>query len=107
MFVRGGLRAPLADATLAAQGGREVVLGVRPEDLRVGGGDLEAVAELVSPLGSEQYVNARLGDVELVLRVDKDVTVAPGDRLPLGVDPRRLHVFDKQTGESLLAQPEA
>ena len=107
MFVRGGLRAPLADATLAAQGGREVVLGVRPEDLRVGGGDLEAVAELVSPLGSEQYVNARLDDVELVLRVDKDVTVAPGDRLPLGFDPRRLHVFDKQTGESLLAQPEA
>ena len=27
--------------------------------------------------------------------------------LQVGFDPRRLHVFDKQTGESLLAQPEA
>jgi len=106
LFVRGGLRVPLVDACLAGQGGREVLLGVRPEDLRVGGNDLEAAAELVSPLGSEQYVNARLGDIELVLRVDKDVTVSTGDRLPLGLNPRSLHVFDKQTGESLLRQPE-
>lgn len=105
-FVRGPLRVALADARLANQSGREVVLGVRPEDLRVGGGDLEAAAELVSPLGSEQYVNARVDDVELVLRVDKDAVVTTGDRLPLGMDPRRLHVFDKQTGQSLLVQPE-
>jgi len=105
-FVRGGWRVPLADARLANQSGREVVLGVRPEDLRVGGSDLEAAAELVSPLGSEQYVNACVDDVELVLRVDKDVTVSTGDRLPLGLDPRRLHVFDKQTGEALSGQPE-
>jgi multiple sugar transport system ATP-binding protein len=105
-FVRGDLRVPLADGRLASQGGREVVLGVRPEDLRVGTGNLEAAAELVSPLGSEQHVNARIGDIELVLRVDKDMTVATGDRLSLGFDPRRLHVFDKQTGQSLRAQPE-
>jgi len=106
VFIRGGLRVSLADARLASQGGREVLLGIRPEDLRLGGSDLTAAAELVSPLGSEQYVNARLGDIELVLRVDKDVTVSTGDRLPLGLDPRRLHVFDKQTGESLSGQPE-
>jgi multiple sugar transport system ATP-binding protein len=105
-FVRGSLRVPLFDASLTSQSGREVVLGVRPEDLRVGGGDLEAAAELVSPLGSEQYVNVRLDDIELVLRVDKDVTVSTGDRLRLGVDPRRLHVFDKQTGQALSGQPD-
>jgi multiple sugar transport system ATP-binding protein len=105
-FVRGGLRVSLADVRLASQGGREVLLGIRPEDLRVGGSDLKVAAELVSPLGSEQYVNARLGDIELVLRVDKDVAVSTGDRLPLGLDPRRLHVFDKQTGASLLGRPE-
>jgi multiple sugar transport system ATP-binding protein len=106
LFVRGGLRLSLADAHLASQGGREVMLGIRPEDLRVGAGDLDVAAELISPLGSEQYVNARLGDIELVLRVDKDVTVSTGDRLRLGVDPRRLHVFDKQTGQSLSGQPD-
>ena len=105
-FVRGSLRVTLADPNLANQSGREVMLGVRPEDLRVGTGNIEATAELVSPLGSEQHVNARLGDIELVLRVDKDVTVAAGDQLLLGFDSRRLHVFDKQTGRSLQAQPE-
>jgi hypothetical protein len=34
------------------------------------------------------------------------VTVSTGDRLLLGFDPRKLHAFDKQTGESLLGQPE-
>jgi multiple sugar transport system ATP-binding protein len=101
-FVRGGLRIPLEHAALAGQGGREVVLGVRPEDLRVGGG-LGAVVELVSPLGSEQFVNVRVADVELVVRLDKDLNVAPGDRLELRPDPRRLHVFDRPSGQSLTA----
>jgi multiple sugar transport system ATP-binding protein len=105
VFVRGDLRAPLPDIGLQNQAGREVVLGVRPEDLKVGGGELQAVAELVSPLGSEQYVNVRASDIEMILRVEKDTAVAPGDRMAVGFDPRRLHVFDKASGLSLTALP--
>jgi multiple sugar transport system ATP-binding protein len=100
-FVRGALRIALSDPALAADHGREVVLGLRPEDLRVGSGGLEGAVELISPLGSEQFVNVRVGDVELIVRLDKDMTVAPGDRLALTIDPRRLHVFDSRTGQSL------
>jgi multiple sugar transport system ATP-binding protein len=104
-FVRGDLRIPLDHAALAAQGGREVVLGVRPEDVRVGAGGFSGAVELVSPLGSEQFVNVRVAGVELVVRLDKDVAVAPGDRLELRADPKRLHVFDRQNGQSLRPDP--
>src|SRR5262249_33574972 len=94
-FVRGALRIPLSDPALTARHGCEVVLGLRPEDLRVGSGGFECAVELVSPLGSEQFVNVRAGDVELIVRLDKDMTVVPGDRVVLNTDPRRLHVFDR------------
>ena len=49
------------------QARREVMLGIRPEDLRVvPNGELRAVVELVSPQGSEQYVNTRIGGVEII-----------------------------------------
>jgi multiple sugar transport system ATP-binding protein len=102
-FVRGELRFPLSDPALASRHGSEVMLGLRPEDLRVGSGGFECAVDLVSPLGSEQFVNVRTGDVELIVRLDKDMTVAPGDRLALNTDARRLHVFDRKTGQSLAA----
>jgi multiple sugar transport system ATP-binding protein len=100
-FVCNALRIALADPTLGTQHGREVVLGLRPEDLRVGAGGFDGAVELVSPLGSEQFVNVRVGDVELLVRLDKDMPVAPGDRLELRADPKRLHIFDRRSGQTL------
>jgi ABC-type sugar transport system ATPase subunit len=100
--MRGDMNVMLAHPGLVGQAGREVVLGVRPEDMRISSaGELHAVVELVSPQGAEQFVNARVGDVELMLRLDNHQKIAPGDMLPLTVDPSLLHVFDKSTGESL------
>jgi multiple sugar transport system ATP-binding protein len=103
-FSRGEMNIALSQPGLAGNAGREVSLGVRPEDLRISSiGDLHATVELVSPQGSEQYVNVRIGGVEVVLRLENDQKVAPGDTLRLTVDPRRMHVFDRKTGESLTA----
>jgi multiple sugar transport system ATP-binding protein len=84
--------------------GRKAVLGLRPEDVEPAAGrtpDLEGVVVLVSPLGSEQHVNLAIGDGELVLRLDKGVRVAAGDRLGLVVAPDRLHLFDAASEQSL------
>jgi multiple sugar transport system ATP-binding protein len=107
-FSRGDMNIALVAAGLAEASGREVMLGIRPEDLRVSpNGELRAVVELVSPQGSEQYVNTRIGGVEIMLRLDNHQKVAPGDTLHLTVDPSLLHVFDRKTGESLTAGPTA
>jgi multiple sugar transport system ATP-binding protein len=109
-FSRGDLDIALDQLGLAGNGGRQVVLGVRPENLRLSpAGNLAAVVELVSPQGAEQYVNTRIGGVEIMLRLDNHQKVAAGDTLHLTVDPSLLHVFDRSTGASLgadLAAPD-
>jgi multiple sugar transport system ATP-binding protein len=103
-FSRGDINIALNHPGLAGNPGREVMLGVRPEDLRVSPtGDIHAVVELVSPQGSEQYVNMRIAGVEIMLRLDNHRKVAPGDTLHLSVDQALMHVFDRKTGESLTA----
>jgi multiple sugar transport system ATP-binding protein len=101
MFRAGALTQKLAASQAA---GRKVILGLRPEDVEPAAGrapDLEGVVALVSPLGSEQHVNLAVGDSELVLRLDKGVRVAAGDRLGLVVAPGRLHLFDAESELSL------
>ena len=86
------------------EGGRKVVLGIRPEDCAPAEGappDIEGKVTLVSPLGSEQHVNLAVGDAELVFRLDKGLRVAPGDRLGLRIPRDRLHVFDAAGEERL------
>jgi multiple sugar transport system ATP-binding protein len=102
-FARGDLRVAL-DPGQPAQAGRKVVLGLRAEDVEAGAGrgpGVSGVAVLVSPLGSEQHVNVQVGDVELVVRFPKEARVKVGDRIELGLDPGRLHLFDAATDESL------
>jgi multiple sugar transport system ATP-binding protein len=106
-FAHGALRVKL-DARAAGQGGRKVVLGVRPEDVEVreaGPADLSGQVVLVSPLGSEQHVNVKLGDVELIVRAPKEARLAIGDRVGLTVDPRRLHLFDAASDQALAPAP--
>ncbi|GIJ43568.1 ABC transporter ATP-binding protein [Virgisporangium aliadipatigenens] len=75
--------------------GDAVVVGVRPEDLRIG--DVvedgpAAVVEVVEYQGREVAVEARTASgIELHLRTDR--RPAPGDRIGIAVDPRRLLVF--------------
>ncbi len=88
----------------AASIGREVVLGVRPEDIEVvrdSDDSLQAKVLLVSPLGAEQHLDIMLGDVELIARADKELEVAPGAVLPVHVAARRIHLFDRTTEASL------
>jgi multiple sugar transport system ATP-binding protein len=89
----------------AARG--EVLAGIRPEDLtwspRPGGQHIRASVELVEPMGYEAYVTARAGDAELIARFPPRSGVAVHQTVELGFDPDRLHLFDRESGDSLLA----
>jgi multiple sugar transport system ATP-binding protein len=83
--------------------GREVTLGVRPEDLTLAGSaDLDqpcfdAVVEVVEQLGSEILLDMKVGDAMMVASVEPNVRVKVRDRLRLAMRPSRLHVFDART----------
>ena len=56
---------------------------------------------LVSPLGSEQHVNVQVDGIELIVRAPKEARIAIGDHIGVAIEPRRLHLFDASTDETL------
>jgi multiple sugar transport system ATP-binding protein len=89
--------------------GREVVIGLRPEDMRpvaVGGiGDsggaattISARLEYVEPVGNEVFLNLRFGGCDLVSRVPPMPLPEPGGTIRLAFQPAALHCFDAKTG---------
>ncbi len=91
----------------AAAAGREIVLGLRPEDLRViedaasETAAFEATLEVIEPVGSEAYLHLCMGAHELVARVAPDRLPQPGQRLRLGFAADKLHVFDAASGQRI------
>jgi multiple sugar transport system ATP-binding protein len=87
-------------AALKAYKGQTVVIGIRPEDLRVGSGadssDLafDAVVEVVEPLGSEILLNVTVAGQQVVSRVEPSVKARPHDKIRMAFVPERIHFFD-------------
>jgi spermidine/putrescine transport system ATP-binding protein len=78
--------------------GRPVVVGVRPEHLRVAaGGPIAAKVRAVEWLGHERLVAATVGDAPLVLRQPGTGPEASGAEVALDVDPGLVHLFDTDT----------
>ncbi|WP_101925445.1 MULTISPECIES: ABC transporter ATP-binding protein [Luteimonas] len=84
--------------------GRTLDLGIRPEHLQLAEADaamLSPVVEVVEPVGSEVFVNLRLGAHALVARLPPEHVPVPGDTLPMRVPADRVHFFDVDSGERL------
>jgi multiple sugar transport system ATP-binding protein len=81
-------------------------LGLRPEDLsedtREGTTLIEMTVEVLEVLGSDQYLYGKVGGDDLVARVGPQLKVLVGDRIKLGINPRRLHLFDAKTEKAVL-----
>jgi multiple sugar transport system ATP-binding protein len=85
--------------------GREVVIGLRPEDMRpvAGSGDgaattISARLEYVEPVGNEIFLNLRFGGCDLVSRVPPMPLPEPGGMIQLAFRPADLHCFDAKSG---------
>jgi multiple sugar transport system ATP-binding protein len=91
---------PLERARLPAS---EIVFGIRPEDIFVGEGPLEAGVAAVEPLGAETILALRLAGIEqdVMVRAGRDSPARVGDRLKLRFDLGAAHFFDKETGLAL------
>jgi multiple sugar transport system ATP-binding protein len=98
------LKVPAPEAArLGPHIGKEVTLGVRPEDMQIAGegdsGDLmlDCVVEVVERLGSEILLDIAVGPATMVASVEPTVTAKMHDRMRLALNPDRLHFFDSET----------
>ena len=101
-----GLRIKLPDETaqrLRGHVGRQITLGVRPEDITVATAAdadqpcFDAVIEVVEQLGSEILLDMKVGEGLMVASIEPNLRVKVRDRLRLAMRPSRLHVFDAKT----------
>ncbi|MGW0371377.1 ABC transporter ATP-binding protein [Streptomyces coeruleorubidus] len=84
--------------------GREVVVGIRPEDVRLTAEDgLPARVVAHEPLLEAGIATLALDGVErhLVVLTDPEVRLAHDERVRVAADRRHTHVFDAETGDSL------
>ena len=86
--------------------GKDLELGIRPEDLlpTKPAGDsaaLSATVTLVEPMGSETFVHLTSGSNDLLARLAGDHVPRHGGVLELHFDPARAHFFDAAGGLAL------
>jgi multiple sugar transport system ATP-binding protein len=88
-------------------GGRDVILGVRPEHIfryhpdlknqKPGIATLPAPVELVEPTGAETMAVMKIGESEILGRFDPDEAPRMGETITLGVDMSHACLFDPTT----------
>src|SRR5262245_61248130 len=83
--------------------GRQLTIGIRPEDLHVAnssdaaGLSFASRVEVIEQLGSEVLLDVRVGEDTMVAAVDPTVRVRAEDQLRLAINPERLHFFDAKS----------
>ncbi|RPI84937.1 MAG: ABC transporter ATP-binding protein [Chloroflexi bacterium] len=89
-----------------AAGRRQVILGIRPEDVSVlpadSGKGIMGEVYVVEPLGRDDLVEVSIGDVMVHALADRATNYSIGDHIQLTFDPEKMHFFDPETENSLL-----
>lgn len=87
----------------SVQTGKDIVLGVRPEDLQPGAGTplVQGQVTVREPLGHETLIYVDTPDGEVIAKADGRTPPDIGATVELGADPANLHLFDAETGAAL------
>ncbi len=99
---------PLPYPALVHYEGRTIVVGIRPESLRIARVDdrdqVKLRIDVVEALGSDTIIYGRMTDSNqrLVARLPGQIQAHTGEFLTLSIQPEQLHFFDKETGKRIL-----
>ena len=83
----------------------EVVVGIRPQHISVGEGELTANIEVSEMLGTEANLHAMCGQDHVVMvipTIDLTVDVSIGQTIRFSTQPRLMQLFDKESGNNLI-----
>jgi len=109
-----GITTPLGTGSRLTAGAAngDVTVGIRPEDLMwrpAAGPDctltLNAEVDVVEPMGHEAYVTALCAGETVTSRFPPRSGVRTQERVELALNPARLHLFDAQSGTTILQRP--
>ncbi len=100
----------VSKADLTEYYGKEVILGVRPENIyddeahiaAMPDAVVDADVELTEMMGAETYIYLKIAGVPVISRVNRRSTAAAGDKIKVAVDANKIHIFDKETEKAIL-----
>ena len=89
--------------------GKTVVMGIRPEAIADSEIEIEAHRDSAFEaditgyelLGSEVLLYFKAGGANMTAKVDSRTTARMGDHITLAIDPEKIHVFDKETEQTI------
>ena len=91
LFFKGGIRVKLPEDFIRYKG-RRITLGIRPEDISIGKGDIWGTVELIENLGNLFYIHIRIGEEKVVVQGEQACSI--GERIRVGFDFNKIHLFD-------------
>ncbi|NRG44919.1 sn-glycerol-3-phosphate ABC transporter ATP-binding protein UgpC [Bacillus sp. CRN 9] len=85
--------------------GKEVILGVRPEDFHneqvfidaFSGSTIQFIVDVAELTGAETMVYSTLEGQNFVASVDSRNSISPGETIDLGIDMNKVHFFNKES----------
>ena len=91
-------------------GTRDVIWGIRPEDVDVVDGAVEGegasgVIDLVEHLGADSYASVKVGGELILVRVSPDLPLREDQPVSLSFAVWKSHFFDAASGDSLTTSP--
>jgi multiple sugar transport system ATP-binding protein len=96
---------PARSAGLAAFAGKEVVLGLRPENFANGtahgGAAFEAVIQSLEPAGADTYAHVACNGISFIARVSSKEHLRLNQKREVSFEPGHARWFDAATGEAI------
>ena len=95
---------------LAAYNGKEVVMGIRPEDIyddqlhisETPDCVCDVEIDLTEMMGAETYLHFKIEDSNFTARVNPRTTAQREQTIKIAIDPNKIHLFDKETENAIL-----
>ena len=95
---------------LANYVGKEIILGIRPENIHdeemflsnATTGIIDTTVEITEMMGAETYLYLLCEGTPLTARVSPRSTAKPQDEIKVAIDPNRIHIFDKETEKTIV-----
>ncbi len=93
------------DGKLEEYVGKDVVMGIRPEDVhsedenlvKYADGVVEATLDVSELMGAETYLYLDCEGSPITARVDPDYTYKNGEKMKIAFETGKIHLFDKET----------
>ena len=91
----------LPQERLAQYLGKEVLLGIRPDNIMVGEKGLPARVDVAEALGGETYLYLECCNAKIIVKLQGTVEKQMDEMVNLFFRPEHIHLFDKESGDNI------